>query len=148
MEIRDVSEQTTACINTTTSLTELPKVLGEGYGEIMGLIGKQGLTPEGPPYVLYRNEDMENLDIELGIPVAGDVDPEGRVVSGKLPGGKTAVAVHTGPYDTIGSTYEKLTGFIKEQGYEPEGLCWESYVDDPGIVPPEELKTEVFFPLK
>ena len=148
MEIRNLSEQKTVCINTTTSLAELPKVLGEGYGEIMGLLGKQGLTPAGPPYVLYRNEDIENLDIELGIPAAGDIRPEGRVVSGTLPGGKAAVAIHTGPYDTIGATYEKLTGYIKEQGLETEGICWESYVDDPGIVPPEELKTEVFFPLK
>lgn len=148
MEVRETQKQETACIKTTTPVEKLPEVFGKGYMEIMETAGKQGVQPTGAPYALYLNDDMSNLQIEFGFPVAGTVKKEGRVEAGGLPGGKAAFDLHEGPYDTIGDAYNRLTAYIKEQGLEPTGVCYEIYLNDPGETPPEELKTEIYFPLK
>jgi effector-binding domain-containing protein len=150
MELRNENPRPTICIRTTTAVSNLPEVLGEGYGEIMQYAGRRGIQVTGAPYTLYYNDDMENLQIELGLPVAPgtEVEKEGRVEPGLLPGGRTAVTVHTGPYDTIDEAYERLTSEVTAEGLEPTGLCYELYIDDPGETPQEELRTELCFPLK
>lgn len=153
MEIREMKEQTTMCINAVTPVEKISEVFGTGYGELMQEAAKAGVAPAGPPYALYLNDDMSNLEIEFGFPVApSDQDKVkklgGRVQAGTLPGGKTAVVLHEGPYDSIGDSYNKLTGFISDRGMEPTGLCYEYYLNDPREAAPEELKTEIYFPLK
>ncbi|MFP4363668.1 MAG: GyrI-like domain-containing protein [Spirochaetia bacterium] len=145
MEIKKMEEKKTMCIRATTAVQDLPQVLGQGYGEIMGVVQAQGLQPAGAPYTLYYNDDMSALDIEFGFPVVESGSEKGRVKPGVLPGGKTAAALHIGPYDTIGKTYEELTGFVKENGGDPKGICYEVYIDDPSTTKPEELNTEVVF---
>mgnify|MGYP006289495119 CR=1 FL=1 len=147
MEVRETKKQDTACIKTTTPVEKLPEVFGKGYMEIMEVIGKQGIQPTGAPYALYLNDDMSNLQIEFGFPVAGTVEKEGRVEPGELPGGQALVDIHEGPYDTIGDAYNRLMGFIKEKDLEPTGVSYEIYLNDPGETPPEKLKTEIYFPL-
>ncbi len=149
MEIREVKEQKSMCIKATTPVEKLSQVFGEGYGEIMQEAGKAGVQPTGAPYALYLNDDMSNLRIEFGFPVAQSVSGlGGRVQEGTIPGGKTVVGMHEGPYDTIEETYNKLIAFAKEQGKEPVGISYEVYLTDPTETKPEDLKTEIYFPLK
>jgi effector-binding domain-containing protein len=96
---------------------------------------------------MYHNMDMNNLDVEIGFPVTQASGGSGRVKPGKLPGGKAAVTLHVGPYDKIGEAYDRLTAFVKEQGLKPLEVCYEFYLNDPVETPPEELKTEIYFPL-
>jgi effector-binding domain-containing protein len=153
MEIREMKERPTMCIKTTTPVENLPQVFGEGYAEIMEQAGKAGIQPTGGPYALYLNEDMSNLQIEFGFPIAVPLDKQstgidGRVEAGVLPGGKTVVGMHEGPYETIEETYNTLMAYVKKQGMEPTGISYEVYLNDPRETPPEELKTEIYFPVK
>lgn len=149
MEIREVQAKTTMCIKTTTSVEKLSQVFGEGYAEIMQEAGKAGIQPAGAPFALYLNDDMSNLQIEFGFPASGPVPKMGgRVEAGTLPGGRAAVDMHIGPYATIEEAYNRLTAYVKEKGEEPTGICYELYLNDPGETPPEELQTEIYFPLK
>jgi effector-binding domain-containing protein len=148
MEVRETKKQNTICIKTTTPVEKLPEVFGKGYAEIMETAGKQGVQPTGAPYALYLNDDMSNLRIEFGFPAARPIENEGRVEPGEIPGGRAAYDIHEGPYDTIGDAYNRLMAFIKEKGLEPTGISYEVYLNDPTDTPPEELKTEIYFPLK
>ncbi len=56
--------------------------------------------------------------------------------------------MHTGPYETIGESYEALMAFVGENGLEMDCFSYEFYLNDPRSSPPEELKTEIFFPIK
>ena len=147
MEIRDTAEQKTAVIRTSTPVEKLSEVMGSCYGEIMQYLGPKGIQPVGPPFAVYHNMDMSNLDVEIGFPLAVEVEGNGRVNPGRIAGGKAAVTVHTGPYDKIGETYERLTAYVKEQGMETAGCCYEFYLNDPTDTAPEELKTEIHFPV-
>jgi effector-binding domain-containing protein len=149
MELREEKSRPTMCIRTTTAVGKLPEVLGEGYGEIMQYAQQRGIEMAGAPYVLYFNDDMEKLQIELGFPVFSSTaaEKQGRVEPGVLPGGRTAVTMHIGPYAAIGEAYDRLTSEVTSEGHEPTGVCYEVYIDDPRNTPEEKLRTEICFPL-
>jgi effector-binding domain-containing protein len=148
MEITTKQEQRTACIRIRTTLADLPGHLGAGYGEIMSSLGRQGVQPVGAPFAIYYNMDMNDLDVEMGFPVAAPFREEGRMKPGSIPGGRTAVTTHRGPYNTMEKTYNGLTAFIAENKAVPTGLCYEVYMSDPQNTKPEDMLTEINFPLR
>jgi effector-binding domain-containing protein len=134
MEIRNVKEEPALAVRTTTSVKELPNTVGRAYGAIVQYLG--------------YNMDMEHLDVEIGFPVASPLPGNGVVHASKIPAGKAAFAVHTGPYATIETTYNALTAFMTERGLVPETWMYERYLNSPEDTPPERLLTEIYFPLK
>lgn len=148
MEVRNTNEQDTLVVRITTPVEKLPEVMGPSYGKILEYLGPKGIQPSGPPFVAYHNADMTALDVEIGFPVASRLEGSGDVKPGKIPGGRAAVIVHTGPYDTIRESYAALSTFITEKGLEMEPFCYEVYLNDPRETPPQELKTEIYFPIK
>jgi effector-binding domain-containing protein len=148
MEVRSINERPTLAIRTFTPVGKLSEVMGASYGVIMQVMQFSGAQPAGPPFAMYHNMDMSNLDVEIGFPVAEATQGSGRVKAGKLPGGRAAVTLHVGPYEKIGEAYNRLTAYVTKQGLNPESFCYEFYLNDPAETPPEQLKTEIYFPLK
>jgi len=92
--------------------------------------------------------DMQDLDVEIGFSVAKALEGKGDIQTSEIPGGKLGYALHTGRYGDIAPAYDSLTQFVKEQGYEPTGVAYEFYLNDPGETPQEQLQTQIVFPLK
>jgi len=148
MEILRKKDQPTLSIRYRTAAAKLPETMGPIYGEIASFMARKGIPFAGPPFAMYYNMDMENLDVEIGFPV-GKVEPgEGRIKAGMLPGGPTATAKHTGPYTTIEKAYNALTAFVAERGVKPEEFMYEEYLNSPEDTPQEKLETNIYFPLK
>ena len=147
-QVEERSAQPTMAVRTRTSVEELPQVLGPTYGTIAQYLGEMGEQPVGPPFVAYFNEDMEDLDIEIGFPVARELPGRGDVQPSEIPGGKMATCIHAGPYGEIDPAYEALTEFVAESDHEAPGVCYEIYLNDPQETPPEALQTQILFPLK
>jgi len=65
--------------------------------------------------------------------------------------GLSAQIMHIGPYSAEGPNIEKLHNFIKENGYEFDGLVQkhhEIYLSDPRRTKPEKMKTVIRQPVK
>ena len=92
--------------------------------------------------------DMQNLDVELGFPVPKELPGKGEIQGGRIPAGKFATVLHAGPCDRVGPAYEALAKWIAEKGYQVTGVAYEVYLNDPNETKPEDLKTQVMFPLK
>ncbi|MFX1450114.1 MAG: GyrI-like domain-containing protein, partial [Promethearchaeota archaeon] len=90
----------------------------------------------------------QNLDIEIGFPVSKKLSGKGDIKVNEIPGGKFATCLHKGPYDKIAPAYNALTEWIKNNGYETTGVAYEIYLNDPRETPPQELETQIMFPLK
>jgi effector-binding domain-containing protein len=135
-------------IRTTTSVGELPRVLGGIYGKVALRLGVLGKCPAGPPFAAYYNMDIEALDVEGGFPVSNVLSGEGDVEAREIPAGLAATCVHVGPYATMQESYEELTAWMESEGLESTGIVYEFYLNDPTSTPPEELETEIVFPLK
>jgi effector-binding domain-containing protein len=147
-EIKTQDPQPTLSIRSRTPIQGLPRLLGESYGKIAGYLAKLGEEPAGAPFAAYHNMDMHDLDVEIGFSVAQPIQGKGEIQASQVPGGKLGYALHTGRYGDIAPAYDALTQFVKELGYEPTGVSYEFYLNDPEETPQEQLLTQIVFPLK
>jgi effector-binding domain-containing protein len=122
--------------------------MGAAYGAIAQYLGELGEHPAGPPFIAYYNMDMADLDVEIGFTVEREIASMGNVQAGHMPAGMMASCLFTGPYVEMAPAYEALAAWIEENGMEATGVAYEFYLNDPTEVPPEELKTQIVFPLK
>lgn len=154
----DRDAQSTLAVRIQVPMADLD--MGEIYGrELPRLFTRmQDLGGElaGAPYGRYFAWGGDQVDVEIGLPVARPLDalrplrelPAGDIGASELPAGPAAVATHWGPYDGLPATYGRLHDWIHAQGREDSLGPWESYLDDPDSVPdPADLRTEVCYPL-
>ena len=147
-ELIERPAQPVLSVRTRTPVQNLPALFGKVYGIIGQYLGELREQPGGAPFAAYYNMDMQNLDVEIGFPVARPLPGKGEVIAGEIPAGKYAACLHIGPYDTIESAYNALQAWLKEHSCEVTGVSYEFYLNDPQQVPPQELQTQVLFPVK
>lgn len=130
--------------------------MNEVFAKLFGRMGKEGLAPAGPPQGVYFNTPGEvppgELLWEIRCPIAGDVaqkspDAEGFGIK-KVESAEVAATIHKGPFGEVGQTYGVLASWIGENGYQIAGPSQEVYLSEPGKTSPQELITEVRFPVK
>jgi len=147
-EMREQPAQPVLVVRATTSARELKSVLGQGFGAVARYLGGLGEAPAGPPFVAYHNDDMEHLDLEIGFPVSRPLPGTDDIQAGEIPGGQQAICTFVGPYTEISAAYDTLSRWLRERRLEPTGVVYEFYLNDPAVTPPEQLQTQIVFPLK
>jgi len=147
-EIIERQPQAVLFQRTRTPVSQLPELMGRVYGGIMQDLERQRSFPAGPPYAAYYNMDMQDLDVEIGIPVSEAIAGTGKFQSGEIPGGRYAACIYTGPYHEITAGYKRLAAWMEAQGLESSGLALECYLNDPASTPPTALQTQILFRLK
>jgi len=153
-KIEERQERRTAGIRLKAPIRDFKKVIPQTLGEIFGWAEEQGVRRAGPPYMRLHVIDMEGqMDIELGIPVAEPIQPNGKVAPGVLPAGRYATLIYTGR-DRGYSGNKALVDWAKKQGLEwdawndPAGHAfasrYESFLTDPDEEPDhKKWQTEV-----
>lgn len=147
IQLIELGEQSTVFIRTRTTLSDLPRLIGESYGKIGAYFAELGRHPADAPYVAYYNLDMQNLDVEMGFPVATPLPEKGELRSGVLPAGRAALCMYRGPYSEMVPVYEEMAAWIKENGFEPTGTSYEYYYNDPSF-PECEYLTKIILPIQ
>lgn len=150
-QVKEAEGQTVAFKVMRGSFAQVPS----GYEALYGWIGRHGLQPVGMPHTIYLTMPGEvpedEVTWELWAPVAGglaEAEPDEQGVGIKQVAPQVvASAMHKGPYDQVGPTYDQLFRWIAEQGYQVVGPPREVYYSDPAEVPPEEYLTEVRIPV-
>lgn len=134
-------------------------------GSYMG-IGKAFETLYGTLFSrnLFR-PDMEMIGIYLDDPelvptdklrsfacvsAKGDLPSDAPLTPQTLDGGRYAVLRHKGPYADMPLAYQWLYGtWLPQSGREVrDSLMFEKYLNNPRDVPPTELLSEIYLPLK
>jgi effector-binding domain-containing protein len=147
-ELKEQPVQPALSVHTRTPVQNLPLVLGMAFGAIMQHLGSLKENPTGAPFVAYYNMDMQDLDIEIGFPVARSLSGNGQVQPGQIPAGKYASCLYTGPYADCNPAYEALSAWIRKNGYEATGTAYEFYLNDPQTTPQQNLQTLISLPVR
>lgn len=146
--VEEHPSQPVLAVRLTLNVKDLQPTMAKYYPEIMAYIMELGHEPAGMPYAGYHNMDMENLDVEIGIPTKEKLPAKDDIKPAEIPGGRYAVSLHIGPYDNLSETYNRIIAWLPENQEEPGGPAYEFYMNDPGEVVPEKLETMVAFLLK
>lgn len=147
-ELIDLTAQPVLSVRARGAVKDLPAIMGRSYGVLGAYLGRMGQQPAGAPFVAYYNQDMQNLDLEIGFPVAQALPGQGEIQAGEIPGGKAVRCMHVGPYEKIKPAYEALGKWMQAKGHQGTGVCYEMYLNDPQQTPPEKLQTQILFPVK
>ena len=148
ISLNEQQEQKVLSIRTRTKIEELPLKIGEAYGKIMQHLTELGQTPIDAPYTAYYNLDMNDLEVEMGFPVASQLQDKDDMKATIIPAGKYASCMHKGPYSQMEKPYEAMAKGIEEKGYEAIGICYEYYYNSPMEVEESELLTKIVMPVK
>ena len=135
-------------IRRKTSAAEIAKALGECLPAVFAFAQKHGIAFASPPLTRYVEMGRGLWTIEAGFAIAAPHAGEGDIIATELPGGKAAVAIHEGTYETLGETHAAIERWLDERKLTA-GAPWEVYLTDPATTPnPAEWQTEVVYPLR
>jgi AraC family transcriptional regulator len=90
----------------------------------------------------------ESLRCELGVQVEEGFQPDSGYMVKEIPAHKVVYAVMKGPYDKIAMEYPNIMDWMEEKGYQMNGPITEIYLEAGPDIPPEQLVTEVQFPVE
>jgi len=148
IKLLELPDQPTLVMCATLPVEKLPEFFGKAFGGIMEYLGILGEAPAGMPFGTYFNLDMTALIVEAGFPVSKKIERKGEILAGTIPGGKFVSTIHKGAYDSVKTAYNALTRWAQENGYEPSGIAYEYYLNDPTEDPSIIPLTEIRLPLK
>lgn len=114
----------------------------DGYKAITVALGKAraaalkaGLKEGGRPVAAFVDTDDDTFKFQAMVPLDGpvpatvDLGPEAK--AGETPAGRAIKFQHRGAYDDVDSTYEAITAFLDEKGFEAQNIFVEEYLNDP-----------------
>lgn len=134
----ELEEQPAAVVRADVTHDGVAAFLGGAFGEVMGLLGSQGVRPSGPPFARYEMRDG-GFRIEAGFPYEGQLRAVGRVELTALPGGPALVVLHRGAYSEVAAAYGAAEAWLAEHDWQATGAAWEAYLDGPDVAEPRTI---------
>ena len=149
IELRVLGGHQTAVVREEVDENDLAEAMGRMFQSVFAALREQGVEAASAPFARYHSMGA-TVDLEAGVIVKYRIRPDDQVQPGELPGGPAAIAVHTGPYETLRATHEAMRRWLEANpGQQANGGPWELYVTDPADEPdPTRWMTEVIYPLK
>lgn len=123
----------------------------EAYMKLGAFIAENSLEMAGSPFCIVQSyTEGGEMDLNFAFPVAeipGNLPDD--LNSGVVEAGKVAVAIHYGPYEEVGPTWEMIGKYIEDNGIEQRGFPYEQYMNDPSTLSdPSEIQTAVVHLIK
>ncbi|MGQ9678142.1 MAG: GyrI-like domain-containing protein [bacterium] len=119
--------------------------------ELKGWLESNKVEPSGTPFVFYydgpHSAQAESSNWAVCIPVPATTlsnNEKNGVVVTRLPGMYVAWSVHTGRYENVRDTYDKLLEWLDEEGYVVTGPAVEFFISEDDV-PADSMLTKVGF---
>jgi effector-binding domain-containing protein len=143
-----VGPQAIVSIRGRRPLDDLPVFIKAAIPELLGRLRLLGISPSGPPFVVYHEFGADGIDAEVSVPTDQPVAVSGRMKSRMLPAMTVARTLHVGPYERVGAAYAAVSTWIRNHGFEVAGPISERYLSGPGDrVASTEYQTEIEMPI-
>ena len=86
--------------------------------------------------------------IPVETPTGGPGDLGADAKLGATPAGKAIKFQHRGAYDDVDSTYEAITAYLDEKGYDAQNVFVEEYLNDPKGADDTALALDIYVFIK
>jgi effector-binding domain-containing protein len=147
---REVAAQQVAAVRRHTSMATIGDDIAAGFDQVRAAIEGLGVRLFGRPFIVFhgRFDDVTGGDIEICRPVASPFHGVEEVYGTEVPGGIFACTMHRGSYDEMAPAYVAVFTWMDGHGFEPSGPPREYYLNDPETTKPDDLLTEIAFPIR
>lgn len=128
--------------------------IGRSFERICAWAGSRGLLDPGVSCLGLYWDDPDATPVDQLRSAACIEGPAEAAADGidvfRIPAGRYACLVHTGPYAELPASYRLLyAGWLARSDEEPaDGPCIEDYLNDPRVTPPMEWQTRIMVPLR
>jgi effector-binding domain-containing protein len=147
-ELVNLEPATTAVIRGVVPVASLRDFFDDSFRTLAHVLAAQRVNVLSPAFGLYHGTPGESLDLEVGFATDRPVQPGDGVVTSSLPGGRAGRLTHSGSFDGLGSSWQRLHSWIQAQGLSPRPQRWESYITRPSPeMNPRDLRTDLTWPL-
>ena len=125
---------------------EIADAMGSAFGKVFGFVGQNGIQPLAMPMSVYLGMDPEILRFRGGVIVSAEdaAKASGNIKTDVLPAGDAMTTTHVGSYNNMNQTHGAMWKHMEAEGIPGAMPVWEIYVDDPGEVAEENVRTEIF----
>lgn len=135
-------------VRATVRMAEIGQRMGPLFGELFGWLGRKGIEPAGAPWARYLTVGADEVELEIGAPLAAEIAGEDGMIAGVRPACEVAATIYMGPYEQIGPAYQAIAAWLSENGRLNAGAMWEIYETDPEQEPdPAKWRTRIVYPL-
>ena len=142
-ETLEVPSRPVALLHSSANWDNGFTAIQEALKKINTELDKAGLKPAGRPITVFLETSDNGFQFEAMVPLAQKPDGKDRLGSevkiGASPSGKAIKFQHRGSYEEIDSTYDLITAYLDEKGYEARNDFIEEYLtvaktaDDPNL---------------
>ena len=142
-------------IRTSVKVKEIGRVLPPLHSQIADWMELRGIQPSGALFFRYLVIGLEELEMEVGVPVEKAVPGQGVIRAEALPAGCYAILLHTGPFSGLRDATQSLLEWAEKKGIEwqmgiaGDSEAWEARLENylnVGLEKnPEKWETELAF---
>jgi effector-binding domain-containing protein len=133
----------------TAAFDAIGKAYADGFGRIGAFMAKNKLQQSGAPFGVEGTMSPDKYAFDAGIPVdRGGAAPADGVRVAQSYAGKALKTTHVGAYEALPQTQAKLSAYMAAHGYSSAGAMIESFIDDPGKVAAEKVRTDIYAPIR
>ena len=147
---REQPAQQVAAVRRHTSMQTIGEDIALGFNQVDAAMETVGIRQFGRPFIVFhgRIDDVTGGDIEICRPVASPFHGIEEVYGTEIPGGIFASTIHRGSYDEMAPAYAAVIMWMDGHGLELSGPPREYYLNDLETTKPEDLLTEIAFPIR
>jgi len=150
--ITDLPEVEYIGISSGGQLADLGEIMRHSFPKLEAIVASSALSACGAPYCHYRVMDPVNdrWEFIVALPVSGDASTPG-FERGTRPAIKRCAHVrHTGHYIHLGNAWATAFGWMRAEKHRHKKKMggFEIYLDDPTTTNAEQLRTDLYIPLK
>lgn len=128
---------------------EIREALDKAFGRLIAYGKDNRIQYSGPPLAITKSYDKESWEFYAAMPFK---NVKAKAVENiefmTLPAGKYVRARYRGPYGESELAYGFILKYMKENGLKESGNPFEEYLNDPAEVEPDEILTNIYFPVE
>jgi DNA-binding transcriptional MerR regulator len=149
LSVEEVPERTYVILRDRVPMEELTQVIPRLIGDTHDWVFENSDSVGAPMALVGPPDDEGVVDLEVGWPVAAQLDAPAPFETATYERARAIVHRHVGPYERLHETYAGLEQAIEAAALRPTGPARESYETNPEEEPdPQKWVTEIVWPVE